>query len=145
MPLASPLICYEAIFPGEVMVRGDAVARPHYLLNVTNDGWFGLTSGPSQHFAQARLRSIEEGLPMVRGAATGVSAMIDPLGRLIGSLPLGAVGILDAGLPQPIPAPFYARFSSWPLLAVWGATLAVLVQRRSAGRDPGRTAHHEKE
>ena len=72
MPAASPLICYEAIFPGEVMVGGDRSTRPRYLLNVTNDGWFGVTSGPSQHFAQTRLRAIEEGLPLVRGAATGI-------------------------------------------------------------------------
>ena len=134
MPLASPLICYEAIFPGEVMLRGDAVARPKYLLNVTNDGWFGLTSGPSQHFAQARLRSIEEGLPMVRGAATGVSAVIDPLGRIVASLPLGATGILDAALPEPLSAPPFARFGSWPLLVAWCAALLFLVVRRASGR-----------
>ncbi len=134
MPLASPLICYEAIFPGEAVPRGDTVTRPSYLLNVTNDGWFGLTSGPSQHFAQARLRSIEEGLPMVRGAATGVSAVIDPVGRVIASLPLGASGILDAGLPEPRPAPPFARFGNWPLLVAWCATLLFLKSRRASVR-----------
>ena len=126
MPLASPLICYEAIFPGEVMVRGDTVARPKYLLNVTNDGWFGLTSGPSQHFAQARLRTIEEGVPMVRGAATGISAMLDPYGRVTASLPLGAEGILDAPLPQPIGAPLFTQLGNWPLVLVWFATVLIL-------------------
>ncbi len=126
MPLASPLICYEAIFPGEVMVRGDAVARPRYLLNVTNDGWFGLTSGPSQHFAQARLRTIEEGVPMVRGAATGISAVLDPYGRTLGSLPLGAEGILDASLPQPISPPLFTQTGDWPLVIIWVAICLLL-------------------
>ena len=130
MPPAVPLICYEAIFPGEVMVRGETVTRPSYLLNVTNDGWFGTTSGPSQHFAQARLRSIEEGLPMVRGAATGISAVLDPYGRILASLPLGSEGILDSKLPKPITAPPFTRVGDWPLLIVWGATVFLLRKPR---------------
>ena len=94
LPGASPLICYEAIFPDAVLPdrRGTGV-RPHFLLNVTNDGWFGLTAGPHQHFAQARLRSIEEGLPMIRAAATGISAIVDPYGRVNAALPLGDEGV----------------------------------------------------
>jgi apolipoprotein N-acyltransferase len=105
-PLALPLICYEIIFPGGVMPKGP---RPGWIVNVTNDGWFGVSSGPYQHFQQARVRAIEEGLPLVRAANTGISAVVDPLGRIVASLPLGTDGVIDAPLPQPIGAPLYAR------------------------------------
>jgi apolipoprotein N-acyltransferase len=101
-----PLVCYEAIFPHAVVPPGE---RPGWLLNLTNDGWFGLSSGPFQHFQQARLRAIEEGLPLVRAANTGVSAVVDPAGRIITFLPLGSEGVLDSALPQRIASPLYAR------------------------------------
>lgn len=127
MPPASPSICYEAIFPGEVMADGSGSGeRPGFLLNVTNDGWFGLTSGPSQHFAQARLRTIEEGLPLVRGAATGISAVVDPYGRVVASLPLGAEGILDAKLPRPIDRPFFTWAGDWPFAFACAAIACLL-------------------
>ena len=85
LPPVGPLICYETIFPGEVG-RPSRAARA-WLLNVTNDAWFGLTPGPHQHFAQARLRAVEEGLPLVRAANDGISAMVDPYGRVLASLP----------------------------------------------------------
>ena len=108
LPEASPLICYEAVFPGEVVPpSGKPVGL---LVNLTNDAWFGLTSGPYQHLAQARLRSIEQGLPLVRAANTGISAVVDPFGRIVASLPLGIEAVLDSDLPRAISPPPYARF-----------------------------------
>lgn len=106
LPVAAPLICYEAVFPGEVAPRGP---RAGFFLNVTNDGWFGQTSGPYQHFAQARLRSVEEGLPLVRVANTGISGVVDAYGRVVASLPLGVEGVLDAPLPRSGPVTPYSR------------------------------------
>jgi apolipoprotein N-acyltransferase len=106
LPLASPLICYEVVFPGSVIPRG---ARPGLLLNVTNDGWFGRTTGPHQHFAQARLRAIEEGLPLVRAANTGISGVVDGYGRTIARLELGREDVLDSGLPRALASTVYSR------------------------------------
>jgi apolipoprotein N-acyltransferase len=100
-PPFSPLICYEAIFSGAVTGPPTADGqRPRWLLNITNDSWFGDSSGPRQHLAEARLRAAEEGLPLVRVANTGISAVIDPYGRLLGQIPLNERGILDAPLPD---------------------------------------------
>ena len=99
-PPTVPLICYEAIFPQEVVVKSQS--RSGLLLNVTNDAWFGMTPGPYQHFAQARLRAIEQGLPMVRAANNGISAILDPYGRIMTKLDLGEAGIIDGDLPGPL-------------------------------------------
>ena len=110
-PSALPLICYEIIFPGEL---ASSDQRPGWIVNVTNDGWFGNSSGPYQHLQQARLTAIEQGLPLVRAANTGISAVIDPLGRIVASLPLASEGVLDASLPRAIGAPIYVRFGDAP-------------------------------
>jgi apolipoprotein N-acyltransferase len=124
-----PLICYEIIFPSDAVPRSERPGwlynhvgrylgwpfvagngeRPGWLLNLTNDGWFGVSAGPYQHFQQARVRAIEEGLPLVRAANTGISAVVDPLGRVIAALPLGTEGVLDARLPEPVAPTPYAR------------------------------------
>ncbi len=99
-PYFAPLVCYEAVFPDEVVpAEGE---RPQFLLNVTNDAWFGRTPGPWQHLMQVRLRAVEEGLPVVRAANDGVSATVDPLGRVVASLGLGVAGALDSDLPRPL-------------------------------------------
>jgi apolipoprotein N-acyltransferase len=103
---AGVIICYEAIFPDRLV---DPEQRPQWIINVTNDGWFGKSTGPYQHLAQTRMRAVEQGLPIARSANTGVSAMIDPYGRIIASLPLGAKDALDVRLPKSLSAPIYAR------------------------------------
>jgi apolipoprotein N-acyltransferase len=125
-----PLICYEVIFPSEAVPPG---GEPVWLVNVTNDGWFGVSSGPYQHFQQARVRAIEEGLPLARAANTGISAVVDPLGRIVRALPLGTEGVIDAPLPQRIAAPVYARVRDAGV-AVMAAVALALVVRRRVGR-----------
>jgi apolipoprotein N-acyltransferase len=124
LPAASPTVCYEAIFPGEVVAEGP---RPGWILNVTNDAWFGDTPGPHQHFAQARLRAVEQGLPLVRAANTGISAVVDPLGRIVASLPLGREGVLDAPLPSGVRQPLAARFGDLMVLMLCTAALAASI------------------
>jgi apolipoprotein N-acyltransferase len=112
LPDAMPLICYEAIFPTEFGDLLSGAPRPGWLLNVTDDAWFGLTPGPYQHYAQARLRAIELGLPLVRDSNSGISAVLDGLGREIVSAPLGAEGVLDAELPEQLAPTLQSRFGS---------------------------------
>jgi len=126
-----PLICYEIIFPGDAVPPGE---RPGWLINLTNDGWFGVSTGPYQHFHQARIRAVEEGLPLVRAANTGISAVVDPLGRVIEALPLGTEGVLDSRLPRRINATVYRRLGDGPTALIVGAMLlAGLVRRLRRG------------
>jgi apolipoprotein N-acyltransferase len=137
-PSALPLLCYEVIFPEEL---GTGNERAGWLLNLTNDGWFGMSSGPYQHFAQARLRTIEQGLPLVRAANTGISAVVDPAGRVIASLPLGSEGILDARLPRSIAPTIYARYGDGPAAILFALALAAVLYRRMRLRAfPARSA-----
>src|ERR1017187_7260627 len=126
-PKMLPLICYEAIFPGTAVPRGE---RPGWLVNVTNDGWFGISSGPYQHFQQARVLAIAEGLPLVRAANTGISAVVDPVGRIVNSLPLGAEGVLDSPLPRAIAPTPYVRFGDSALILFMVASLIMIARRR---------------
>ncbi len=126
-PRFLPLICYEIVFPGRAVPAGE---RPGWLLNVTNDGWFGISSGPYQHLQQARIRAIEEGLPLVRAANTGVSAVIDPYGRTVRSLPLGTEGVLDAPLPRHIDPTLYARAGDMPAAVMLCIVGILLVRKR---------------
>ena len=123
LPPFSPLICYEAIFPGAVTTDGGP--SPRWLLNVTNDAWYGITAGPHQHFAIARTRGVEEGLPLVRVATTGISGVVDAYGRVTARLELGERGAVDAELPQaPDLRTAYARWGDGPF---WGLAVALLV------------------
>lgn len=119
---ALPLICYEGVFAQDLRA---APGRADFILLITNDAWFGKFSGPYQHLAQARLRSAEFGLPMVRVANTGVSAMIDATGRITAALPLGEAGWRDAALPPPLPPTLYARLGDSPMLGVFLVFLAL--------------------
>jgi apolipoprotein N-acyltransferase len=120
LPAVFPMVCYESIFPDEIADRlNDATTRPGLLLNVTNDGWFGHTPGPYQHFAQARLRAIEQGLPLIRSANTGISAIVDPFGRTIVSARLGIQAALDGPLPRALPATFFSRYPHWVAIVLW--------------------------
>jgi apolipoprotein N-acyltransferase len=105
IPPFVPLICYEAIFPEQARQSQSA----EWLLNVTNDAWFGESGGPHQHLLQAQFRAIETGMPMIRAANTGITTIFDGYGRLLGELKLGTEGTLDAVLPRPQPATLYAR------------------------------------
>ncbi len=126
-PPALPLICYEAIFPNQLMPDGP---RPDWMVNVTNDGWFGISSGPYQHLQEARVRAVEQGLAMVRAANTGISAVIDPLGRIVNSLPLGTEGLLTTRLPRPVGSPVYARVGDVPAAMILTIALLAVIRRR---------------
>ncbi len=124
LPRFSPLICYEVIFPGRVAKKTN---RPQWLLNLTNDAWFGRSSGPYQHFAASRLRAVEEGLPLVRVANTGISGVIDAYGRVVRRLDLGEDGVIDS--PLPVERASQTVFS---LLGHW-MTLLILIMALGAG------------
>jgi apolipoprotein N-acyltransferase len=122
-----PLICYEAVFPQDLRA---APERADWILQVTNDAWFGTRSGPWQHLAQAQLRAIEQGLPLVRVANTGITAMIDARGRVTAQLPMGVEGALDAALPASLAAPPYARWGEWPVVLLLAGCALVAFRRQ---------------
>ncbi|MDT8856972.1 apolipoprotein N-acyltransferase [Paracoccaceae bacterium Fryx2] len=126
-----PLICYEAVFPQDIR---SAPSRPDWILQITNDAWFGTLTGPYQHLAQARLRAIEQGLPLVRVANTGVSAVIDAQGRITAQIPLGEAAFLDATLPAALPATPFSRLGQIPVWLLLAGLAAVLLIRRVPAR-----------
>lgn len=127
LPSVSPMVCYEAIFPGEVIEPG---TRPGWLLNLTNDAWYGRSSGPYQHQAITRMRAVEEGLPIVRAANTGISFVADPYGRTLAELGLGVTGSLDTPLPRALPPTVYARLGDMIfLLTVAGLMIVARIER----------------
>lgn len=144
-PRAQPLICYESLYPGFTSTRG---GRAGWIVNVSNDAWFGRTSGPLQHLNLASYRSIETGLPMARATPTGVSAMIDPYGRIIARLNPGESGVLDVRLPASAPRPLYAIVGDtgvvifWIFLAALGFRIDGL--RRKFLRDTTDSKEHDR-
>jgi apolipoprotein N-acyltransferase len=132
LPALVPLICYETIFPGAVVPRGE---RPEWLLNVTNDAWFGVSAGPYQHLAAARLRAVEEGLPLARAAQTGISAVYDARGREVARLGLAQQGVVVSPLPAAGEATVAARTGLLLPAALAAAALAAAfaARRRKAG------------
>jgi apolipoprotein N-acyltransferase len=129
---ASPLICYEAAFPAEATAPGGP--RPAWLVNITNDGWFGVSSGPYQHLAMARMRAVEEGLPLVRAANTGISVVTDAYGRVRERLGLNRTGVIDTWLPGALPQASFARRHLLLVtlgLLLLAAAVSVVIERRS--------------
>jgi apolipoprotein N-acyltransferase len=134
LPAFGPLICFEAVFPGDVVDERD---RPAFMVNITNDSWFGNSSGPRQHLAAARLRAVEEGMPLVRAANTGISAMIDSHGMVVANLGLDRQGVLVADIPGYLPATLFSRLGLW-MPAIFSilsciAGSAVAIMRRTSG------------
>ncbi|MBL9072200.1 apolipoprotein N-acyltransferase [Tabrizicola sp.] len=122
-----PLICYEAIFPREVNAMPE---RADWILQITNDAWFGIRTGPFQHFAQARLRAIEQGLPLIRVANTGVTAVVDAHGRVVQELPFGTMAALDTQVPGALPPTPWSRWGDGPLALLLAGLAAVAFNRR---------------
>ncbi len=127
LPAISPLICYEVLFPE--LIIGDK--RPKLLLNLTNDAWFGISSGPYQHYEMARMRAVEQGIPLVRVANTGVTAMIDAHGRVLSSLNLGMAGILDVNVPLTARKPtLYSKYRDFPFFTFLLASFLLIIWQR---------------
>jgi len=133
-PPVGPLICYEILFPGEVTAKN----RPQWFVNVTDDSWFGPPSsaGPYQHLLIARVRAIEEGLPVARAANTGISAVIDPMGRIVAKLGSGEAGVVDSALPAALHETFFAKFgeTGFLLMLIFAGMVGLLSPRATSGR-----------
>src|SRR4051812_130056 len=126
LPSFAAIVCYEAIFPAGIV---DSEARPDWILNVTNDAWYGHSSGPYQHFAIARTRAVEQGLPLVRAASNGISGVVDATGRVLAGMDLDTVGYLDVALPPAAGATPYAVAGDWIVLAMLLLTLVPVASR----------------
>jgi apolipoprotein N-acyltransferase len=138
LPPVQPLICYESLFPG---FSYSVAARPSWIANVSNDAWFGRTSGPWQHLNLASYRAIEEGVPLIRATPTGVSAVVDAYGRPKAELALGRAGTIDANLPAALPQTPYAEYGDflfW-VLSIIGITPTIRLPKKVAFRTVSRT------
>lgn len=133
LPRAGPLICYEAVFPG---IASRSASRPDVMINVTNDGWFGNSTGPRQHLHQARLRSVEEGLPLIRVANNGITAAYDAYGRELVRIDLDVAGVVDTGLPGPINPPLYARMGNLVFALILALLITLLGRQSTIGIKP---------
>lgn len=133
LPGFAPLVCYEAIFPDAAI---DEEKRPAWILNVTNDAWYGRSSGPFQHFAIARTRAVEEGLPLVRVANNGISGVVDAAGRVLARTGLDAVTYADIALPAAGPSTLYSHVGDWLFLALLLAGLIPVLARRHPAARP---------
>ena len=134
LPGFGPLICYEVIFPGRVIAEEQS---PEWLLNLTNDGWFGTSPGPYQHLVMTRFRAAEEGLPVIRVSGTGISAVIDPYGRVLNSIGLNKQGVIDTGLPRALGGTtLYARIGDglFAMLVILGFAVRLPLFGRRAQR-----------
>lgn len=134
MPPVGVLICYEVIFPGKVV---NSKERPDWLLNVTNDAWYGDSTGPRQHLLQTRIRSIEEGLPLIRSASTGISAVVDPYGRIVDQIDLNKRGVIKSELPRKLQdRTLYSIAGQWTFACICVILMIVnvaLLRRLSTG------------
>ncbi|HEX5325272.1 MAG TPA: apolipoprotein N-acyltransferase, partial [Acetobacteraceae bacterium] len=122
LPPFGPFICYEAIFPGQIIDEAD---RPAWMVNITNDAWFGNSTGPRQHLAAARMRAVEEGLPLMRSANTGISAAFDAHGHELARLGIGRMGVLAVPLTAPLPPTVFSRIGLPIPLGIAGLGLAL--------------------
>ena len=137
LPPVGPTVCYESIFPGQVVEKG--AHRPKWMAIITNDGWFGNSAGPHQHFAAARMRAIEEGLPVARAANTGISGVIDGYGRVVAHLDLGRRGVVDAPLPEPVEGETpYGQWGDWSVLLLLALSSAIAAAFRKCNQSVDR-------
>jgi len=140
LPPVGVLICYEAIFPAQIVDEAD---RPDWLVNVTNDAWFGNSTGPRQHLAAVRMRAVEEGLPVMRAANTGITAGFDAFGHEIARIGMNRSGVIDVSLPGRLPATPFARDGLWipTWLGLLSVALGAMIPRltRNSVTPPGMT------
>ena len=132
LPSIGGIICYEVIFPGKIV---DENLRPDFLVNLTNDGWYGDSFGPYQHFVATKMRAVEEGITIIRAANNGISGMITPLGKEKGILPLNYVGFSDVKLVKSLHnKTIYASFDNWLIVTFCLILLFLGIIRIKCGR-----------
>ena len=129
-----PLICYEIVFPGKILPVGEGKSertKPQWIVNVTNDAWFGKTSGPYQHHRQAVVRGVEEGLPVIRAANSGISSVSDAFGRIEIKLSLGEIGFIDSKLPKPAQMTLYQIYRNYIFFFIVAGFFLITLRRKT--------------